>query len=65
MQTALFSQLGHKGDLILVHFRESFEALNQVELDLAQTELYDFLELASFLRFSGRAGAVRVEPQDL
>lgn len=45
VQTALFSQLGHKGDLIAVHFRDSFEALNQVELDLAQTELYDFLEL--------------------
>ncbi len=44
-QTALFSQLGHKGDLILVHFRESFEALNQVELDLAQFALYDYLEL--------------------
>jgi hydrogen peroxide-dependent heme synthase len=43
--SALFSQLGHKGDLILVHFRESFEALNQVELDLAQTELYDYLDL--------------------
>ena len=45
IRTALYSQLGHKGDLILMHFRESFEALNQVELDLAQTELYDFLEL--------------------
>ena len=45
VQTALFSQLGHKGDLILVHFRESFEALNHVELALAQTELYDYLEL--------------------
>ena len=45
VHTALFSQLGHKGDLILVHFRDSFEALNQVELDLAQTSLYDFLEL--------------------
>jgi chlorite dismutase len=44
-QTALFSQLGHKGDLILVHFRDSLEALNQVELDLAQTTLHDFLEL--------------------
>ena len=43
VQTALFSELGNKGDLILVHFRESFEALNQVELDLAQTELYDYL----------------------
>jgi chlorite dismutase len=42
-QTAIFSELGHKGDLILVHFRDSLEALNQVELDLAQTALYDFL----------------------
>ena len=45
VRTALYSQLGHKGDLILVHFRESFEALNQVELDLAQTSFFDFLEL--------------------
>jgi peroxiredoxin len=44
-QSALFSQLGHKGDLILLHFRDSLEALNQVELDLAQTELYDYLDL--------------------
>jgi peroxiredoxin len=43
VQTALFSELGHKGDLILVHFRESFEALNQVELDIAQTALYGYL----------------------
>jgi len=43
--TGLFSQLGHKGDLILVHFRDSLEALNQVELDLAQTALYDYLDL--------------------
>ena len=45
IQSALFSQLGHKGDLVLIHFRESLEALNQVELDLAQTKLYDFLDL--------------------
>jgi chlorite dismutase len=44
-RTALYSQLGHKGDLILVHFRDSFSALNQVELDLAQTRIYDFLDL--------------------
>ncbi len=44
VRTALYSQVGHKGDLALVHFRESVEALNQVELDLAQTRLYDFLE---------------------
>jgi chlorite dismutase len=43
VRTALYSQLGHKGDLIVIHFRESLEALNQVELDLAQTALYDFL----------------------
>jgi hydrogen peroxide-dependent heme synthase len=43
--SALFSQLGHKGDLVLIHFRESFEALNQVELSLAQTPLYDYLQL--------------------
>ena len=43
VQTAMFSLLGHKGDLILVHFRDSFEALNQVELDLARTALYDYL----------------------
>ncbi|HET7102475.1 MAG TPA: hydrogen peroxide-dependent heme synthase [Terracidiphilus sp.] len=45
VQTAIYSQLGHKGDLMLIHFRDSMEALNQVELDLAQTPLFDFLEL--------------------
>lgn len=44
IRTALYSQLGHKGDLILVHFRDSLEALNQVELDLAQTAFYDYLD---------------------
>jgi len=44
-QSAVFSLIGHKGDLILIHFRESFQALNQVELDLAQTAFYDYLEL--------------------
>jgi peroxiredoxin len=43
--SALYSQLGHKGDLMLIHFRDSLETLNQVELDLAQTALYDFLDL--------------------
>ena len=33
-----------------MHFRESLEALNQVELDLAQTALYDFLELRQLIR---------------
>jgi len=29
--------------MIIFHFRDSLEALNQVELDLAQTGLYDYL----------------------
>jgi len=45
VRSALYSQLGHKGDLMLIHFRDSLEELNQVELTLAQTPLYDFLEL--------------------
>ena len=44
-RSALYSQLGHKGDLMLIHFRDSLEELNQVELALAQTPLYDFLDL--------------------
>jgi peroxiredoxin len=43
VQSAIYSQLGHKGDLIFVHFRDSLEALNQIELTLAQTRLHDFL----------------------
>jgi len=46
-QSALFSLLGHKGDLMLVHFRESFDQLNQAELDLAQLRLSEFLEPTS------------------
>ena len=44
-QTALFSLLGHKGDLMLIHMRDSVQALNQVELQLAQSAFYDYLEL--------------------
>jgi hydrogen peroxide-dependent heme synthase len=43
-QSAVFSQLGHKGDLLLIHFRDSFEDLNRVELELAQTRLNVFLK---------------------
>jgi hydrogen peroxide-dependent heme synthase len=45
IHTALFSELGHKGDLILLHFRDSIEDLNRIELMLAQTRLYDYLDL--------------------
>ena len=43
-QSALFSLLGHKGDLMFVHFRRSFDELNQAELQLAQLALNDYLE---------------------
>ena len=43
-QSALFSLIGHKGDLMLIHFRESFAALNQAELQLANLRLSDYLE---------------------
>jgi len=42
--SGVFSLLGHKGDLMLIHMRDSVEALNQVEMKLAHTELFDFLE---------------------
>jgi len=37
----------HKGDLMLVHFRNSFDQLNQAELDVARLRLNDFLEPAT------------------
>ncbi|MSP41176.1 MAG: heme-dependent peroxidase [Deltaproteobacteria bacterium] len=42
--TGLFSLLGHKGDLMIVHFRRTLEELNQAELSVAHTELYEYLE---------------------
>src|SRR5881227_2892816 len=40
-QTALYSLLGHKGDLIFVHFRNSFDELKQAELELTRLRLSD------------------------
>jgi hydrogen peroxide-dependent heme synthase len=42
--SALFSLLGHKGDLLVVHFRRSFDTLNATELQLAHLELDEYLE---------------------
>jgi peroxiredoxin len=46
-QTALFSLLGHKGDLMLTHFRKTFDELNQAELCVAQLQLAEYLEPTS------------------
>ena len=43
-QFAAYSMLGHKGDLMLVHFRDSFDDLNQAELTLDRSGLREFLE---------------------
>jgi peroxiredoxin len=45
--SALFSLLGHKGDLMLVHFRADFDALGSVERDLNRLRLSDYLEPTS------------------
>ena len=42
--SALYSMLGHKGDIMLVHFRKDFTALNLVELALAKLKLWDYVE---------------------
>lgn len=46
-QSALFSLIGHKGDLMLVHFRNSFADLNQAELSLAGLRLSEYFEPTS------------------
>jgi chlorite dismutase len=45
--SACVSLLGHKGDLMLIHFRRDFEALHETALRLAQASLWDHLEPAA------------------
>jgi hydrogen peroxide-dependent heme synthase len=42
--SALFSLLGHKGDLLFIHFRRTLEALNAAELAVANLDLGEFIE---------------------
>jgi len=42
--SALFSLLGHKGDLMIVHFRKSLDDLNHAELQIAHSIINEFLE---------------------
>jgi hydrogen peroxide-dependent heme synthase len=42
--TAVYSLIGHKGDLLLVHFRQDFVELNRAELAIARLRLSDYLE---------------------
>jgi len=43
-ERALFSILGHKGDLLALHFRRSFDELERAQADIAALELSAFLE---------------------
>src|SRR5712692_6253845 len=45
--SAAFSLLGHKGDILLIHFRQNFEELGAVETALAHLRLWDHLELTT------------------
>src|SRR5205814_1614191 len=42
--TALTTMLGHKGDLMLVHFRRDFEALQQAQLAVSRLAVVPWLE---------------------
>jgi hydrogen peroxide-dependent heme synthase len=46
-QTAIYSILGHKGDLMFVHFRRTFEELNQAQSQLSRLAISDYLEPTS------------------
>lgn len=43
-QSAVFSMLGHKGDLMILHFRRTLDELNDAELLVANLKLAEFLE---------------------
>ncbi len=46
-ETAMFSALGHKGDLIVLHFRRNLDELNEAQLAIAALALGDYLEPAT------------------
>lgn len=46
-QSAMYSILGHKADLLFIHFRNSFDQLKTVELQLAKLRLSDFFEITT------------------
>ena len=43
-QSALFSLVGHKGDFMLVHFRDSLADLHRVQMTISHTHFADFLK---------------------
>ncbi|MBV8771298.1 MAG: heme-dependent peroxidase [Deltaproteobacteria bacterium] len=43
-QSALFCELGHKADLLIIHFRRAFDELAEAERELERSALREFLE---------------------
>ena len=41
--SALFTILGHKGDLMLIHFRDNFPALEQAERAVGKLQLNQYV----------------------
>jgi chlorite dismutase len=46
-RSAVFSILGHKGDLLFLHFRDDFAELSEAESRLKRLRLWEYLEPAS------------------
>ena len=46
-ESALFAELGHKGDLLVIHFRRSFDELNAAQIAVGGLPLSDYLEPTS------------------
>jgi len=46
-RSAAFSMLGHKGDLMLVHFRNCFDELADLQNQLPSLRMWDYVEQAS------------------
>ena len=64
-QSAIFSLLGHKGDLILVHFRRSFDDLNQGGAEAGRARALGLPGADVVVFVGGGVGPVRIEPQDI
>ena len=45
--SAAFGLFGHKGDLMLIHFRDSFDALHEAEMRIKRLQLYNVLQPTS------------------
>ncbi|MCI0417469.1 chlorite dismutase family protein [bacterium] len=45
--TAFVHMLGHKADLMLIHFRKTFDDLSQTQLQIQQTRINHFVEMTT------------------